>query len=72
MKTSGTFRFKAKVGAIDIFLVGGGSNGGEGTYESETASARGGNGGNGGAYKTETNVSVARATNYTIVIGSAG
>ena len=72
LKTSGTFRFKAKVDAIDIFLVGGGSDGGEGTYESETASARGGTGGNGGAYKTESNVSVSKGTDYAIVIGSAG
>lgn len=72
LKTSGTFRFKAKVGAIDIFLVGGGQNGGAGTYESETASARGGTGGAGGAYKTESNVSVSKGTDYTIVIGSAG
>lgn len=70
LKTSGTFRFKAKVDAIDIFLVGGGQNGADGFYSGQTAC--GGKGGDGGAYKIVTNVSVTRATNYAVIIGENG
>lgn len=71
LKTSGTFRFKAKVDAIDIFLVGGGQDGSNGVAV-DYIYAHGGDGGDGGDYKTESNVSVSRATDYSIEIGSAG
>lgn len=59
--TSGVLTFKRET-AIDVFLVGGGSSGGN--YQK--------NGGSGGYTKTTLNISVRKGTGYQVVIGSGG
>lgn len=73
-KASGTLKFKKNPGPIDVFLVGGGQNGDDGSlYEyGGVYSAKGGKGGDGGKVRTVTGKTVSRGTTYHVVIGSAG
>ena len=66
-KASGTLKFKKNPGPIDVFLVGAGGDGDDGSlYEYGGAySAKGGKGGDGGELVTQTNVTtVKRGRNY--------
>ncbi len=73
--TSGTFKITALNGAengIDVFLVGGGANGGANIWYSDESSYTPGGGGGSGKTKTKKAVSVAVGTSYNIVIGAGG
>ena len=67
---SGTFKFLANPGLIDVFVVGAGGTGGTGETSGGYATA--GNGGNGGECCTFENVSVSRNNQYPIQIGTLG
>lgn len=77
--TSGTLKFKKDL-TCDVFMVGGGKNGANGTWGQSYSGANpathnytygsGGNGGNGGESKLYTNVSISQGTNYSIIIGN--
>lgn len=72
LKGSGKLKFKKNPGAIDIFMVGGGSSGGKGSATS--TKTIGGNGGQGGECKTFTpeSSSISRDKSYEITIGNGG
>lgn len=67
---SGTFKFLANPGLIDVFVVGAGGTGGTG--ETSGGYGKAGNGGNGGECCTFENVSVSRNNQYPIQIGVLG
>lgn len=78
LKKGGILKFKKNPGAIDIFMVGGGSSGVKGSAEKiislNTRSATGGNGGQGGQCKffNLENSSISRNKLYEIKIGDGG
>lgn len=67
---SGTFKFLANPGLIDVFVVGAGGTGGTGITSGGIATA--GAGGNGGECCTFENVNVSRNNQYQIQIGVLG
>lgn len=76
LKGSGKLKFKKNPGAIDIFMVGGGSSGAKGYAEKSAGirSATGGNGGQGGQCKLFNleSSSISRNKSYEIKIGDGG
>lgn len=68
---SGTFKFLANPGLIDVFVVGSGETGDTGT-DSGAAPYKGGDGGDGGECVTSQSVVVNRNNPYPIVIGANG
>lgn len=63
-------KFSKIAGKVDIFLVGGGANGGSGSAYDQ--SIYGGSGGKGGQCITASNVTLKPNVNYAITIGGAG
>ena len=71
--TSGTLTFtnlNGAEGGIDVFLVGGGGDGGARNWNPDSNVQMHGAGGGGGHTKTQKNISVTVGTAYTITIGS--
>lgn len=68
--TSGTLRFSRVVPNLDVFLVGHGETGHQGTYSSPFY--YGGKGGRGGELKTVRSVPVSAGVDYSIVIPAEG
>lgn len=67
--TSGTINFKKSID-VDVWMVGGGKNGADGSFSgSPICSGQGGNGGNGGECIYQ-QTSITKNTNYSIVIGN--
>jgi hypothetical protein len=70
--TSGTLTFSRVVASVDAFLVGPGSDGQEGYFDTTGNDYHGGRGGSGGETKTVSGISVAEGTDYSAVIGAEG
>lgn len=73
--SSGTLTFQRVVDKIDVFLVGPGANGSDGSHNDSIARSFGGKGGNGGALVTckgTSAISVQAGTQYSITIGTPG
>ena len=71
--TSGTLTFtklNGWNGQLDVFLVGGGGNGGTRNWNPDSSIYQHGAGGGGGYTKTQKNIPVAVGTEYSITIGS--
>ena len=71
--TSGTLTFtnlNGAEGGIDVFLVGGGGDGGTRNWNPDSSVYQHGAGGGGGYTKTQKNIPVAVGTEYSITIGS--